>query len=156
MTDETKVVPHATIIQGMVGRFKSLPFKNKGQMVAFKKALNVMLDEHISEKANGWNKVREKAAAAKTARKATMQSICGRWAVTQLKPGDVIKITGKKSSYIVMLVEPERIAAREVTGNAAVDFTPPIHSETIINPVTVEKIYHEGTWLDIYKLASGK
>lgn len=141
----------------MASRFRSLPFKTVKQMEDFKKELIRQIDGVILTQKEAWATSKQKAALAKKQRAIAQAEVCGSFARAQLKLNDIVSFRKVKGKYTVIKLEAAGIMCVpvtliEVNGGTMWD---PHGNPSAFEYQQLEKICHEGKWLDVYKLASG-
>lgn len=151
----------ALILHGMVGRFKSMPFKTTKQMASFRDALLERMNQHILAEAAKINHKKDKARMAKLERDRVQSEICARWAKTALKPMDLVKFRGVTRNYQVLKLEEHGIMVVEVkrsvtqSANVADTFFTPVGNATAFRYDELQKMYRDGEWQLVYNIASG-
>lgn len=148
----------ALILHGMVGRFKSMPFKTTKQMTGFRDALLERLNQHILAEAAKANHKKDKARMAKLERERTQSEICARWAKTALGLDmELVKFRGIARIYQVLKLEENGIMVVEVKKT---DDGTNVHYNAVGNATAfkyeeLQKIYRDGEWQLVYNIASG-
>lgn len=134
-----------TIINGMVGRFNVTKFTSPKQMQEFVKAFQKQAEVKIKSalvarqaKAD----LRRAEAKRKDAFRAQVRSA---WVARNLKVDEQVKGHFGTGVHTVHSVDPEFLAL--VTKKGA------MRTEVELGSVT--KVFRDGEWLDIYKVASG-
>jgi hypothetical protein len=150
ITDENLI-----ILNMMAARFRAIDFKSMRQMVTFKRQLVTELERTITKKNEAVNATKAKAAKLREDRLRTQGYICASWGQSHLKEDDVVKLRGHKGQYrfkqVIDVDHAEFKSVKLVDGM----WTLTADTDFLISLEALDKIYHEGKWLEVYKLASG-
>lgn len=149
---------HAVIAEMIALRVKSMQFANGKEITVFRKDLLTRIDKVFDDQRDAWSHAKEKSKRAKIQRELVQGEVCARWATSQLQPGDFVAFRGVQMKYQVVSLGPDSTVecspAKLVTTQG--DMTWVVRASNIsFGLTTLQKIYHEGKWLDIYALASG-
>lgn len=138
------------VLDIILQRLKAHPYKNVKQMDAMLEYLNSQFGLIKAAKKAEWDAKKAMARTSKNVRVAAQSIVCGRWAQAQLRREDVIGLRSTKGRFRVIDLTTEGILCQQV-----VESPKEAPADQLVSYEKVEKIYHEGKWLDVYSLASG-